>query len=112
MLVVVLIQRRLLWLLPTRDKLEARLRDKREMYKDLAISDALARELRRVPEEEQTTKVPCCSIRSVSLCRSGFTSETKTIETKSKLFRHSSYCVFALSLPRTIASFACAFTTI
>eukprot|EP00904_Undaria_pinnatifida_P004070 jgi/Undpi1/13664/HiC_scaffold_9.g03318.m1 len=39
-----------------RDKLEARLRDKREMYKDLAISDALARELRRVPEEEQTTK--------------------------------------------------------
>lgn len=27
------------------------------MYKDLAVSDALARELRRVPEEDQTIKV-------------------------------------------------------
>lgn len=51
---------------PVRDKLEARLRDKREMYKDLAMSDALARELRRVPEEEQTTKVRMC------LCGSAF----------------------------------------
>ena len=49
-----------LLLVPVRDKLEARLRDKREMYKDLAMSDALARELRRVPEEEQTTKVRTC----------------------------------------------------
>lgn len=40
-----------------RDTLEARLRDKKDMYKDLALSDALARELRRVPEEDQTIKV-------------------------------------------------------
>lgn len=40
-----------------RNTLEARLRDKKDTYKDLAISDALARELRRVPEEEQTIKV-------------------------------------------------------
>eukprot|EP00903_Cladosiphon_okamuranus_P007656 g7424.t1 len=39
-----------------RDTLEARLRDKKDMYKDLALSDALARELRRVPEEDQTIK--------------------------------------------------------
>ncbi|CAB1098646.1 unnamed protein product [Ectocarpus sp. CCAP 1310/34] len=39
-----------------RDTLEARLRDKKDMYEDLALSDALARELRRVPEEEQTVK--------------------------------------------------------
>lgn len=40
-----------------RDTLEARLRDKKDMYKDLALSDALARELRRVPEDDQTIKV-------------------------------------------------------
>ncbi|CAN0508404.1 unnamed protein product, partial [Ectocarpus sp. 12 AP-2014] len=39
-----------------RDTLEARLRDKKDIYEDLALSDALARELRRVPEEEQTVK--------------------------------------------------------
>ncbi|CAM9987797.1 unnamed protein product, partial [Hapterophycus canaliculatus] len=39
-----------------RDALETRLRDRKDMYKDLALSDALARELRRVPEEEQTIK--------------------------------------------------------
>lgn len=37
--------------------MDARLRDKKDMYKDLALSDALARELRRVPEEDQTIKV-------------------------------------------------------
>ncbi|CAM9725287.1 unnamed protein product [Ectocarpus sp. 8 AP-2014] len=39
-----------------RDTLEARLRDKKDMYEDLALSDALARELRRVPDEDQTVK--------------------------------------------------------
>ncbi|CAM9809954.1 unnamed protein product [Ectocarpus sp. 4 AP-2014] len=39
-----------------RDTLEARLRDKKDMYEDLALSDALARELRRVPVEKQTVK--------------------------------------------------------
>lgn len=42
-----------------RDALEDRLRDKKDMYTDLALSDALARELRRVPEEDQTIKVRC-----------------------------------------------------
>lgn len=43
--------------IPSRDRLEARLRDKKDMYKDLEVSDALARELRRVPEEDLTIKV-------------------------------------------------------
>lgn len=40
-----------------RDTLDARLRDKKDIFKDLEISDALARELRRTPEDDMTVKV-------------------------------------------------------
>lgn len=41
----------------SRDGLNTRLKDKKDMYTDLEMSGALARELRRVPEEDLTIKV-------------------------------------------------------